>query len=165
MSRLFTASLLVMIVAGSGIVNAGRVTLGTSGWEAVWDTSLDPYVSIIYDYETAEALYIQKSAEFIQGPGLDGLFPAIPITFRQVGPSTISQIVILDEIITNSTGVDWTDFPGGCLTPPHWATRRFLQTIGAFSWTGSGWGPAGRTPWWRREAHGTRATVPRMVSW
>jgi len=102
-----TAALIVL--ASASVATAGMVTLGTSGWQAVWDSSLDPYVSISYDSETTNAVYIEKSAEFIQGPGVGG-FPSIPITFQQVGPSTITQIVILDEILTNSTGVDWTDF-------------------------------------------------------
>jgi hypothetical protein len=96
--------------AAVSMAQGASKTLGASGWQASWDGTLDPYVSITLDSETADALYIQKSAEFIQGPGTGGLFPAIPITFQQVGPSTISQIVIVDEIITNSTGVDWTDF-------------------------------------------------------
>jgi hypothetical protein len=56
-----------------------------------------------------DVVFIQKSAEFTQGP-VNGVFPSIPIVFRQTGPSTVTNIVIDDEIITNSTGVDWDDF-------------------------------------------------------
>lgn len=93
----------------SSNVMADTVVLGNSGWEASWDSSLDPYVEIIVDLVTPDAVFIQKAAEFIQPPGPGG-FPSIAITFRQIDANAVSQIVINDEIITNSTGFDWTDF-------------------------------------------------------
>lgn len=102
----------------STTASAAIVQLGNSGWEAIWDPSLDPYVdiqNIAVDFSAAGgegAVFFQKSAEFIQPP-VNGIFPTIPIVFRQIngwtGP-TVSNLVIDDEIITNSTGVDWTDF-------------------------------------------------------
>jgi MYXO-CTERM domain-containing protein len=92
--------------------NAGAATivLGGSGWTASWDDSLNPYVDIhVVNYDGTN-LVIQKSAEFIQGPNVFGLYPTIPIVFRQTAASTLASIVIEDEIITNSTGTDWTDF-------------------------------------------------------
>jgi len=93
------------------------VVLGNSGWQATWDSSLDPYVSIVVDHETSDAVFIQKSAEFIQPPGGGG-FPAIPIFFQQIAWPAVTQIVINDEIITNSTGADWTDFHWSVLDGP-----------------------------------------------
>ncbi len=34
----------------------------------------------------------------------------IPITFTQIASDAVGQIVINDEVITNSTGSDWTGF-------------------------------------------------------
>ena len=89
---------------------AGFKVLGSSGWGVTWDASLDPFVDIVVDGENAQQVFIEKTAEFTQGPGPGGIFPTIPITFHQLVPTTVTQIVINDEIITNSTGVDWTDF-------------------------------------------------------
>jgi hypothetical protein len=88
---------------------AGSVNIG-GGWQANWDDSLDPFVAIVSNGVVGDAVFIQKAAEFTQGPDQQGLFPAIPITFVQKDPNAVSNIVIQDEIITNSTGVDWTDF-------------------------------------------------------
>lgn len=89
--------------------SAHTIPLGASGWEAVFDDSLVGLVDIAVDLVTDDAVFIQKSAEFTQGPGPGG-FPRIPILFRQTQADAVSQIIINDEIITNSTGADWTDF-------------------------------------------------------
>ncbi len=98
----------LVLVAGA-TAQAGFVNLGTSGWRAEWDSSLDPFVDINYVTETSNAVFIQKAAEFTQGP-VNGVFPSIPIIFRQIAWPAVSNIVIDDEIIVNSTGHDWTDF-------------------------------------------------------
>jgi len=91
---------------------AGMADLG-GNWQAEWDASLDPYVSVeslgIQSTPDGDAIFIEKSAEFIQ-PSVNGVFPSIPIVFRQTGPSDVEFIVIEDEVITNSTGEDWFDF-------------------------------------------------------
>jgi hypothetical protein len=84
--------------------------LGASGWQAEWDDGFLDYVDIGVDLVTADAVFIQKSAEFIEGPDEDGLFGTIPIVFRQIAANAVSSIVINDESITNSTGGDWDDF-------------------------------------------------------
>ena len=89
---------------------AGSIVLGNSGWGASWDNSLDLFVNVVVDGENSTQVFIQKSATFVQGLGPGGIFPTIPITFQQLEPTTVTQIVINDEIITNSTGHDWTDF-------------------------------------------------------
>lgn len=100
----------VSVFAAASSVNAGLMGLG-SGWQAVWDSSLDPYVEITVEPTTeTDAVYIHKTAEFIQGPNRYGVFPSIPIQFQQVAPSSVTRIVILDETLTNATGVNWTDF-------------------------------------------------------
>ncbi len=99
---------LVVALAGSATASAGIVNIG-GGWEASWDPSLDGLVDVTSFGVVGDAVVIQKSAEFTQGPVL-GIFPSIPITFRQTAPGAVHNIVIDDEIITNSTGVTWTDF-------------------------------------------------------
>jgi MYXO-CTERM domain-containing protein len=54
-------------------------------------------------------VFIEKSAEFTQGP-IGGVFPSIDILFTQINPIAVHNIVIDDEIVTNHTGVAWTDF-------------------------------------------------------
>jgi MYXO-CTERM domain-containing protein len=102
----------------SATSDGGVVQLGNSGWEAIWDPSLDPYVDVqalSVDFGAAGgegAVFINKSAEFIQGPS-NGVFPTIPIVFREIAGWTgpvVQNIVIDSEEITNSTGADWTDF-------------------------------------------------------
>jgi hypothetical protein len=85
------------------------VVLGNSGWQASWDSSLNPFVDVAVDAVTENAVFIQKTAEFIQGKVPAG-FPTIPITFTQIKADAVKQIVINDEVITNSTGSDWTGF-------------------------------------------------------
>lgn len=102
------ASLLLVLIAAP--VMAGTMVLGTSGWTASWDVSLDGLVDFVVDGETANAVIIQKFAEFTQGPGFGGIMPPINVTFTQNGPNPKTFIVMNDEVITNSTGVDWTDF-------------------------------------------------------
>jgi len=89
---------------------AAVVPLG-GGWQAEWDPGLDPFVDIVPNPNNpiGDAVFIQKSAEFTQPP-VGGIFPSIPIVFRQVDANAVHNIVIDDEIITNNTGVDWTDF-------------------------------------------------------
>ena len=103
----------IALIACATTAPAGVVNIG-GGWQAIWDVSLDPYVDInpLSISPSGDAVFIQKSAEFTQGP-VNGVFPSIPIVFRQIPSYTgvrASYIVIDDEIITNSTGSDWTDF-------------------------------------------------------
>lgn len=106
--RLVAAGAAVALFAQAGL--SAVVPLGNSGWEAIWDSSLDPFVSINTVAVIGNAVFIQKSAEFTQGPDVNGLFPTIPIVFRQTSAGAVSNIVIEDEIITNSTGSPWFDF-------------------------------------------------------
>lgn len=107
-SRILTF-VVALISAAAANSFAGSVDLG-GGWRASWDASLDPYVDVNAVAIVNDTLFIQKSAEFIQGPNQFGLFPTIPITFTQTAVNAVSTIAIADEIITNSTGVPWTDF-------------------------------------------------------
>lgn len=97
------------LVAGSA--NAGTIVLGNSGWQATWDNSLDPFVSMnvnLVDFGQ-DAVFIEKIVEFTQAP-VNGVFPSVAIVFQQISPNAVSNIVIDDEIITNSTGVAWGGF-------------------------------------------------------
>lgn len=98
----------VLGVVAAAPAQAGAISLG-GGWQANWDGSLDPYVGIEVLDITDSAIFIRKSAQFIQGP-VNGIFPSVPIVFQQVDASVIQYIVIEEESILNSTGVAWTDF-------------------------------------------------------
>lgn len=93
----------------SSNASAGIVVLGDSGWQASWHSSLDSVVDIDFMQVIGNTIFIQKSAEFTQG-AVNGVFPSIAITFKQIGESSITNIAIEDEIVTNSTGVAWTGF-------------------------------------------------------
>jgi hypothetical protein len=149
------AALAVAGLFGAAEVRAHTVPLGSSGWEAVFDDSLVGYVDVVVDLVTPDAVYIQKSAEFTQGPGPGG-FPAIAILFRQTSPDAVGQIVINDEIITNSTGYDWTDFhfqlvnmgdalfdPSSVFTTSPFDNQYFSPDLTEFSVDGFGLGPGG----------------------
>lgn len=111
----FAAALTVASVTLSG-ASAAEVVIG-GGWKASWDAALDPYVSVVSDGVFGNAVFVQKSAEFTQAP-VAGVFPPIDITFTQIDPVAVSFIVINDESILNSTGVDWTDFHMELLNSP-----------------------------------------------
>jgi MYXO-CTERM domain-containing protein len=104
---------LALVLSGSLIAgtsaNATVVNLADN-WVAEWDNSLNGLVTIQFVDYIGGAIHIQKSAQFTQGPNGQGLYPAIPIVFRQIGASNVTHIVIDDEIITNQTGTTWTDF-------------------------------------------------------
>jgi len=107
-----TAAAVAALALGTDAALAGFTDLGNN-WQAEWDDSLDPFVDVTQfgTMPTPDglAIVIHKEAEFTQ-PSVGGVFPSIPIVFRQTGPSDVEFIVIEDEVITNSTGEDWFDF-------------------------------------------------------
>lgn len=107
---MFAATAALVFCAESGF--AGFTDLGNN-WLAEWDDSLDPFVDVLLfgTMPTPDglAIVIRKEAEFTQ-PSVGGVFPSIPIVFRQTGPSDVEFIVIEDDVVTNSTGEDWFDF-------------------------------------------------------
>lgn len=101
------AGLLVLaITCAAG--QAGTVDLG-SGWQASWDVSLDGSVNVETLLSTDDTLVIKKTATFTQGPE-GGVFPSIPIVFRQIAVQAATSIVIDNEVLTNATCVPWMDF-------------------------------------------------------
>lgn len=107
--------LVVCFLMTVSVANAVIVKDLGNGWQASWDDSLAGLVDVtshgIVNVGGDDVMVIQKTAEFTQGPApLTGLFPSIPIAFTQTGATTVDFFAIDDEIITNSTGVDWTDF-------------------------------------------------------
>ena len=96
----------------SSDARAATITLG-GGWQA---NVVDPAdVSIVVDLIGPDFLVIQISKDFTDPPGIGGVFPPQLIDFQQIDDdaNTVPRIVIVDESITNLTGVDWTDY--------HWA--------------------------------------------
>jgi len=102
------ASVAALFMGAASPVHAGFIDIG-GGWRVEWAASLDGLVDVNTLGVEGDAVFIQKSAEFTQAP-VNGVFPAIPIVFRQIDAVAVSNIVIDDEIIINSTGVDWFDF-------------------------------------------------------
>ena len=110
----------MVVLVGAGFVlwisprsQAGFIDLGNSGWRASWDDQLDPVAQIVLSATgvdpTNNRVLIEKTAQFTEPP-VGGVFPSIDILFEQIAPEAVRYIVIEDEIITNQTGEDWTDF-------------------------------------------------------
>ncbi len=90
--------------------DAGITTVTLSGgWQASWDSSLNNFISVNDHGVVNGALFIEKVVEFT-APPVGGVFPAVDILFQQISPNAVSNIVIDDEIITNSTGSPWSAF-------------------------------------------------------
>lgn len=92
-----------LLLAAVGTAQGGVVNIG-GGWQAEWDPSFDGLVQIVSDGVVGDAVFIEKAIEYT------GAFNAVPITFTQIDPNAVSNIVINDEIITNNSGVDWSGF-------------------------------------------------------
>jgi hypothetical protein len=157
-----------MLALGASTALAGSTVLGTSGWRASWDPTLDPYVNIYLDTVDVDAVYITKSADFTQPPGPGGFAP-IPILFEQIAWPAVHQIVIEDETITNHTGHDWTDFhwdlldgtdatfndgPDFLFTTSPFDNQSFSPDLKGFWVDGFGLGPGG-----------TDAVIPNGTVW
>jgi MYXO-CTERM domain-containing protein len=101
-------SLCTAVLAVAAPAQAGFVDLN-GGWRASWDDALDGFVDIYSHGVVGDAVFIEKSAEFRDGPA-GGVFAPIDIVFTPISPNAVGSIVIDDEIIHNSTGADWLDF-------------------------------------------------------
>lgn len=108
--RVFLVGAILLMMSSDAWADV--VPLG-GGWQA---DVVDPAnVSIVVDLVAPDFMTIQISKDFVEPPGVGGVFPAQLIDFQQIDDdaNTVPRIVIVDESITNLTGVDWTDY--------HWA--------------------------------------------
>jgi len=108
------AAAIAVLALGAGTASAGVITLGTSGWTASWDSSLDPDLSLAVTSETANTVVITKTATFRNNT-------PIPIAFQQTSPNAVPSIVIDNETVANASGSAWSGFRFtilGALTPP-----------------------------------------------
>jgi hypothetical protein len=62
------------------------------------------------DGQSANAVFIEKNAQFVGPPGPGGLIDPYAVTFTQTSANALPNIVIVEEAITNQTGVAWLDF-------------------------------------------------------
>ncbi|MDP6546294.1 MAG: hypothetical protein QGH60_20125 [Phycisphaerae bacterium] len=120
MKTLTTILTLTAILSVTPLAHADTIPLGGSGWEATISDNVN--VDILVDAENEHYVLIEIIKTFT-APPQGGVFPGISIDFTQVSPDTdtVSIIVLNDEIITNNTGYDWTDY--------HWS----LEGPAAFS--------------------------------
>lgn len=103
-SSILTCAIALSLTASANAGLTTTVALGASGWQASWDAALNPVLDINVDGVTSDAVFIEKTAQFLPGVA------SIDITFTQISPDAVSNIVINDEIITNSSGAAWNDF-------------------------------------------------------
>jgi len=109
LTALLTLSLACAVVTVMTTPAAAAVVDLGGGWQAEWDASLDGLVNIQPVEVVGDVLIVRKTAEFTQPP-INGIFPTIPIVFTQNAQVAATHIVIDNESIQNSTGVDWRDF-------------------------------------------------------
>ncbi len=95
----------------AGVANADTI-LEASGWRVEVDTSLVDNVMLNPLSATTDELRVIKSAEFDSVSNLTGIVDSIVLQFTQIDTdeNTADRIVLDSEVITNSTGVDWSSF-------------------------------------------------------
>lgn len=89
---------------------SGEIDIG-GGWRVSWPPP-DGDIGIVVDELTREYIRIQISKDFTGPPDENGIFPPRLMDFLQIADdaNTVPRIIIADEIITNQTRADWTDF-------------------------------------------------------
>lgn len=109
MKTLTTILTLVVVVSIPSLAHSSVMPLDGSGWQATLPDHVD--VGILIDSVSDQFLLIEIAKTFTAEP-INGQFPPISIDFSQVAPdaNTVALIVLNDELITNNTGVDWTDY-------------------------------------------------------
>jgi len=109
MRTLITIFTTAAILSMTPFAHADILPVGTSGWEAALPDNVD--AGILVDAENGKFVLIEIIKTFTAPPE-GGVFPGISIDFTQVSSDadTVALIVLNDEIITNNTGFDWTDY-------------------------------------------------------
>ncbi len=97
------------VMTACAVAAAGTIDLG-GGWLASWPAPHGS-IDIRVDQVTPEFVKIEISKDFYDPP-VGGIFPPRVIDFIQNKPDgqTAPRLIIVDETITNLTGVDWTDY-------------------------------------------------------
>jgi len=96
------AAALSAFSSGGGFLDLG------GGWVAEWGEDVDPEIILRVNGITSEGVFIEKDAFYKPGWFENG--PPIEITFRQVSEDAVPYIVIQEEEIHNSSGLDWAAF-------------------------------------------------------
>ena len=94
---------------------AGSVSAG--GWNASWDSSFDNVLGLTALSTGDNTVTFNKFAQFTKGPGDDGVYEPLVITFQQYSPNAKKWIRIGGESVVNQSGLDWTGFKF-VLAPP-----------------------------------------------
>ena len=147
MKTLTTILTAAAILSITPLAHANVMPLGGSGWEATISDNAN--VGIIVDAENDNFVMIEIIKTFTAPPE-GGVFPGISIDFTQVSgdADTVAVIVLNDEIITNNTGYDWTDY--------HWSLEGPAAfSINATVASGFSIDPFTNTDWTPRAGWGT----------
>jgi hypothetical protein len=92
------------VALSAAAASAGSLTLGSSGWQAIWADTLDSRLALNVDSVTSDAVFIEKSVDFTSNEPVRILFQQIP------GQTAVPYIVLNDEHLTNRSGEAWTGF-------------------------------------------------------
>ncbi len=125
------ALLIVLAMPMAALADPITKNLG-GGWRA---TIFDPvYVDIVVDFVSIknDILVIEKFAQFVGVDPITGLPKPVQILFEQIesDKSTVSRIVLTDQIIVNHTGIDWTSYREE-LIPTESGVQTFNQALSA----------------------------------
>jgi hypothetical protein len=114
-SRSLFAVVAVAVVLAISSTSWAAVIFTGGGWQVSVGDDLVNLVSVHEDEAVGtdgRILTIGITKDFIQRIGQFGEMSSILMSFRQIAPDaqTASRIVIADELVSNHTGVAWTDF-------------------------------------------------------
>lgn len=97
---------MLSVLALTSATPAGAYTFAIGGgWEVVVDDAWYDLglVDLTTDAVNADSVEIQKTGEYLANN-------VLILTFNQVSADAVHDIIINDEILTNSTGTNWTSF-------------------------------------------------------
>ena len=100
----FTLIFSVLALTSATPARAYTFAIG-GGWEVVVDDAWHDLglVDLTVDAVNADSIEIQKAGEYLANN-------VLILTFNQVAADAVHDIIINDEILTNSTGTNWTGF-------------------------------------------------------
>ena len=110
-----TALLTLLLFAAPGVSSASIIVdlVDREGNDSGWSVVLadDVHNGVVVDAVTGDYVRIEIAKTFTLPPE-GGVFPGNTIAFLQRldDAGTVATIQITSEIVTNDTGVDWTDY-------------------------------------------------------
>jgi hypothetical protein len=106
--KALAAAAVVSLGAFASSTTAATKDLSAFGWMAEMDAGID--LTVLSTSSNTITLALEKDAVFTSGLNANGEIDPLAIVFRQVSNTAINKIAIVDEIVSNETGVSWSGF-------------------------------------------------------